>query len=64
MTKNTAFLALKTNIRLGWKCLPETDTLAYFKNVNFTTVRSFLTLVPDVVVLQLLTLLPPVDILK
>jgi hypothetical protein len=41
-----------------------TNTLAYYKNLNFTTVKSFITLVPDVVVLQLLTLLPPVDILK
>jgi hypothetical protein len=26
-------LALPTNIRLGWKGLPGTNTLAYFKNL-------------------------------
>jgi hypothetical protein len=35
-------LASPTNIRLGWKGLPGTNTLAYFKNPKITTVKSFI----------------------
>jgi len=28
-------LALPTNTRLGWKGLPGTNTLAYYKSVNY-----------------------------
>ncbi len=33
--------ALPANIRLGWKGLPETNTLAYLKNPQITAVKSF-----------------------
>jgi hypothetical protein len=33
---------------LGWKSLPETNALAYHKNSQITTVKSFKTLVPAV----------------
>jgi hypothetical protein len=35
-------LALPTNIRLGWKGLPGTNTLAYYENSEITTVKSFI----------------------
>ncbi len=34
--------ALPENIRLGWKGLPKTNTLAYCKNPSITTVKSFI----------------------
>ncbi len=37
---------LPTNIRLGWKCLPGTNGLAYYKYSLITTIRSFVTLDP------------------
>jgi hypothetical protein len=40
-------LALPTNIRLGWKGLQETNSLAYSKNSQFTVVKIFLTLTPE-----------------
>ncbi len=39
-------LALPTNIRLGWKVLPGTNTLAYYENLQIADVQSFITLVP------------------
>jgi hypothetical protein len=33
---------LPTNIRLGWKSLPGTNTLAYYKNPQITAVISFI----------------------
>jgi hypothetical protein len=40
-------LALPTNIKLGWKCLPVTNTLAYYENSKVTAVKSFITLTSD-----------------
>jgi len=40
-------LALPTNIRLGWKGLQETNSLAYLKNSQFTVVKFFITLTPE-----------------
>ncbi len=34
------YLASPTNIRLGWKGLPGTNTLAYYKNPLITAVKS------------------------
>jgi hypothetical protein len=39
-------LALPTNIRLGWKGLPETNALAYYEKAQLTAVKSFITLAP------------------
>jgi hypothetical protein len=39
-----SLLALPTNIRLGWKGLPGTNALAYYKNSGCTAVKSFITL--------------------
>jgi hypothetical protein len=36
--------ALPTNIRLGWKILPRTNTLAYYDNSLIMAVKSFITL--------------------
>ncbi len=38
--------ALPAKIRLGWKDLPETKALAYYKNSSITSVESFITLFP------------------
>jgi hypothetical protein len=38
--------ALPANIRLGWKDLAGTNTLAYYKNINYGQ-KSFITLTPD-----------------
>jgi hypothetical protein len=35
-------LASPTNIRLGWKGMPGTNTLAYYKNLQITAVKSFI----------------------
>jgi hypothetical protein len=40
-------LALPTNIKLGKKGLPGTNTIAYYKNPQITTVKSFIGLVTD-----------------
>jgi hypothetical protein len=32
-------LALPTNIRLGWRGLPRTNTLAYYENPQITVVQ-------------------------
>jgi hypothetical protein len=39
-------LDLPTNIRLGWKSVPGTDTLAYYEDSKITAVKSFITLTP------------------
>ncbi len=39
-------LALPTNFRLGWKGLPETNTLAYHEHSEIPVVKSFITLGP------------------
>ncbi len=38
--------ALLANIRLGWKGLPGTNTLAYDKNPKITAVKSFIVQAP------------------
>jgi hypothetical protein len=38
--------ALLTNIRLGWKGLPGTNTLAYYEHSQLTDVKRFITLDP------------------
>ncbi len=38
--------ALTANIRPGWKCLPGTNTLAYYEDLYLTAVKSFITLAP------------------
>ncbi len=35
-------LASPTNLRLGWKGLPRTNTLAYYESLKITTVKSFI----------------------
>jgi len=39
-------LALPTNIRLGWKGLAGTNTLAYYEHLQITAVKSLITLTP------------------
>jgi hypothetical protein len=39
-------LALPTNIRLGWKGLTGTKTLAYYEHLQITDEKSFITLGP------------------
>ncbi len=39
-------LALPTNIRLGWKGFPWTNTLVYYKNPLIMAVKSFIALTP------------------
>jgi hypothetical protein len=38
--------ALLANTRLGWKSLPGTHILAYYKHLQITDIKSFITLVP------------------
>ncbi len=40
------FLALPTNIRLGWKVHPGTKTLAHYENSLITPVKSLVALTP------------------
>ncbi len=40
-------LALSTNIILGWKCLPGTNTLAYYEKTILTVVKRFITFGTD-----------------
>ncbi len=40
--------SLTANIRLGWKGLPGTNTLAYYKNQQTTSVKSFIVKAPGV----------------
>jgi hypothetical protein len=39
-------LTLSTNLRLGWKGLTGTNTLAYYKHSLIAVVKSFITLTP------------------
>jgi hypothetical protein len=39
--------ALPTNIRLGWKGLPGTNALAYYKNLLITASKSFIRFAPE-----------------
>jgi hypothetical protein len=41
-------LALPTNIRLGWKGLPGTNTLAYYEYSYITDVKVFIILGPGI----------------
>jgi hypothetical protein len=41
-------LASPTNIRLSWKGLPGTNTLAYYKNPLITVIKSFIVQAPEV----------------
>ncbi len=41
--------ALPTNIRLGWKGLSGTNTLAYYEKPKITCIKSFIILAPDVI---------------
>jgi hypothetical protein len=41
-------LTLSANTRPGWKALPGANTLAYYKNLKLTAVKSFITLAPGV----------------
>ena len=45
-------LALSTNIRLGWKDLPEANTLAYYEHSSIKEVKGFITLVPGANVIK------------
>jgi len=40
--------ALFTNSRLGWKCLPRTNTVAHYEYSYITDIKSFITLGPGV----------------
>jgi hypothetical protein len=46
-------LALPANIGLGWKGLPGTNALAYYKKLELTAVKSFITLAQEYSVLIL-----------
>ena len=35
-------MVLPANIRLGWKSVPRTNTLAFYENPQITTVKSFI----------------------
>jgi len=48
-----SFLTLPTNIRLGWKILPGTNTLAYLKKLLIMGVKCFISSSPGVYVLKL-----------
>ncbi len=48
-------LALPTNIRLGWRGLPGTNTLAYYENPEITVVKSLIVLTPGACVIKLFT---------
>ncbi len=41
-------LVVPTNIRLGWKSLPETNILTYYENFLITDKKSFIKLAPEV----------------
>ncbi len=47
-------LASPRNIRLGWKGLPRTNTLAYYESVNYSR-KFFKALAPGVDVIKLFT---------
>jgi hypothetical protein len=50
-----------TNIRLGWKDMPGTNTLAYQKDSYITDVNSFITLVPGLYRVNLINHKSPSD---
>jgi hypothetical protein len=41
-------LALSTNIRLGWKSQPVTNSLAYYEHSKISTVKDFIITDPGV----------------
>jgi hypothetical protein len=45
-TPRKAPVTLSTNLRLGWKGLSGTNTLAYYKHSLIVVVKSFITLTP------------------
>jgi hypothetical protein len=45
-------LSSPTNVKLGWKSLPGTNTLAYYKNPYITDKESFITLGPGYIRLR------------
>jgi hypothetical protein len=47
--------ALLTNIRLAWKGLTGTNTLAYYENSSITKVKSFITMCSGVNLIKLFT---------
>ncbi len=42
-------------VRLGWKSLPGTNSLAHFENWEVTVIKSFITLGPQANVIKLFT---------
>jgi hypothetical protein len=48
-------LDLPANIRLDWKGLPQTNTLAYYENSKIRVVKCFVTLAPGVKPIKLFT---------
>jgi hypothetical protein len=50
------FLSLLTSIRLGWKELAGTNTLAYLKKLQITPIKSFITLDASVNLIKLFSL--------
>ncbi len=44
--KGSSIPALQTDIRLGWKGLPWTNTIGYYENSLITAVKSFITFGP------------------
>jgi hypothetical protein len=49
-TLHGRLLALPTNIRLGWKGLPWTNTLAYYSNSKIRDVKVFIIFDPSLMV--------------
>jgi hypothetical protein len=48
-------LALPANIRLGWRGLPGTNTLAYYENPEITVEKSLIVLTPGACTIKLFT---------
>jgi hypothetical protein len=46
-------LVLLAILRFGWKCLPRTNTIAYYVHSQITVVNSFVALTPGVDVIKL-----------
>jgi hypothetical protein len=40
-------LALSTNIKLGWKGLPSTNTIAFYAHLKITFVKRLITMASD-----------------
>ncbi len=49
--------AFPTNITLGWKGLPATNSLAYYENLEIMAVKSFIAQAPGANVIKLFTAL-------